>query len=119
MSAQQGLVVHFTRDDIDSWQTALRNLQNLVQDDSVSTPTDQMEVVVNGPAVRFLLSTASESSKITHMINAGVRVHACGNSLDRFDHAPEALTEGVTVVSSGVAEVVRAQQQQRNYLRLP
>ena len=119
MSTRQGLVVHFTRDDADSWQTALRNLRNLVGDDSVTTPPREMELVVNGPAVRFLLSTAPESSKVAKMLDAGVTVHACANSLDRFGYDPDALTEGVTVVASGVAEVVRAQKQQKNYLKLP
>ena len=78
-----------------------------------------MELVVNGPAVRFLLSTAAESSKVAKMLDAGVSVHACANSRDRFGHDPDALTGGVTVVTSGVAEVVRAQKQQQNSLKFP
>lgn len=55
--------------------------------------------------------------KVTRM--AGVELAACTNSLDRFGHAPEALATGVSAVRSGVAEVVRAQQQADTYLKLP
>lgn len=106
-------------DDISDWQMALRNLVNLVNDDSVETPPELIEVVVNGPGVRFLLETSPEAAKVTRMAEAGVELAACTNSLDRFGHAPEALATGVSAVRSGVAEVVRAQQQADTYLKLP
>ena len=119
MSGQQPLVVHITSDTVSDWQMALRNLQNLVRDSSVSTPPAEMQVVVNGPAVRFLLASSPDAPKITKMLTAGVTVSVCSNSLSLFDHDPTAVTEGVTIVNSGVAEVVRAQQQGTHYLKLP
>jgi intracellular sulfur oxidation DsrE/DsrF family protein len=119
MTGQQGNVIHITTDEASGWEMALRNLQNLVRDRSVSTPPDGMEVVVNGPAVRFLLAGSPDAFKITKMAEAGVTVSVCSNSLERFDHDPEDIAEGATVVQSGVAEVVRAQQQGQHYLKLP
>ena len=119
MSSQQGTVIHITSGDSSDWQMALRNLVNLVQDESVSTPPDMMQVVVNGAAVRFLLSSSPEAPKLRQMADAGVEVSVCSNSLDRFGYAPEGLTDGVTVTPSGVAEVARAQQRGDTYLKLP
>jgi len=119
MNATHNLVVHITTDEIQGWQTALRNLQNVVQDRSVSTPPDRIAVVVNGPAVRFLLTSSPESPNLTKMVEAGVTLNVCENSLARFDHDPNDLTEGVTVVPSGVAAVVSAQQDGSTYLKLP
>jgi len=119
VSSSNRIVVHITSDDIGGWQTALRNLVNLVGDDSVSTPPDRVQVVVNGPAVRFLLASSPEAQKLTRMADAGVTVSVCSNSLVRFDHEEDTLADGVSTVQSGVAEVVRVQQRGDVYLKLP
>jgi len=119
MSNHSSILVHISTDDIGDWQMALRNLANLVNDDSVETPPELMEVVVNGPGVRFLLDSSPEAAKVTQMAEAGVEIAACVNSLDRFGHAAQDLATGVGTVRSGVAEVVRVQQRGDTYLKLP
>ncbi|WP_246983879.1 DsrE family protein [Halorientalis marina] len=119
MSTSQSIVIHVTSGESADFETALRNLVNLVQEESVSTPPEKMQVVVNGRAVRFLLATAPEAAKITQMADAGVGIGACANSLDRFGHDSQDLAEGVTTIPSGVAEVARAQQHGATYLKLP
>ncbi|WP_136715304.1 DsrE family protein [Halorientalis salina] len=114
-----GIVVHITSGEVSDWQMALRNLVNLVGDESVSTPPERMQVVVNGPAVRFLLASSPEASKIAQMVKADVDINVCSNSLARFGYEIEDMTEGVTPVPSGVAEVLRAQKAGKNYLKLP
>ncbi len=119
MSSHCSILVHISSDDIGDWQMALRNLANLVNDDSVETPPELIEVVVNGPGVRFLLETSPEADKVTRMAQSGVEIAACTNSLDRFGHAAHDLATGVTTVQSGIAEVVRVQQRGDTYLKLP
>ncbi|SEW25694.1 DsrE family protein [Halobacterium jilantaiense] len=119
MNAPHGVVVHVTSDEASDWQTALRNLANLVRDDTVELRPEQIQLVVNGPAVRFLLATSPEAPSVRRMAEAGVVLKVCGNSLERFDHDEADLAEGVDAIGSGVAEVVRAQQHGANYLKLP
>lgn len=119
MNGQHGVAVHVTSNDERDWRMALRNLANLVNDDSVSTPPDAMRLVVNGPAVRFLLASAADADKVVRMVEAGVTVNACSNSLERFDHEPSDLAAGVEPIQSGVAEVLRAQKRGNEYLKLP
>lgn len=119
MSTKQSIVIHISSQSADDWQMALRNLVNLVNDDSVSTPPELIQVVVNGQAVRFLLSSGPESEKVTRMAEAGVEITACSNSLDRFGYAAVGLAAGVGTVPSGVAAAVRAQQGGSAYLKLP
>ena len=119
MSSHRSILVHISTDDVTDWQMALRNLVNLVNDDSVETPPELMEVVVNGPGVRFLLETSPEAGKVSRMAKSGVEIAACANSLDRFGHAAQDLAAGVGTVQSGVAEVVRVQQRGDTYLKLP
>lgn len=119
MSKQAAIVVHISSQDSRDWEMAVRNLVNLVNDDSISTPPESMEVVVNGHAVRYLLASGPESERVTQMAQAGVDIVACGNSLERFGYADSALADGVDTVPAGVAEVVRAQQRGSTYLKLP
>lgn len=119
MSNSTGVVIHVTSGESSDWQMALRNLANLVRDESVSTPPERMHLVVNGEAVRFLRAEAPEAEKVSRMAAAGVVIDACENSLDRFGYGPSELAEGVTTVESGVAAVARAQQRGDTYLKLP
>ncbi|WP_302080680.1 DsrE family protein [Salinibaculum rarum] len=119
MSNPDGIVIHVTSGESEDWQTALRNLRNLAQDNSVSTPPELIRVVVNGPAVRFLLAGAPEASRIARMVEAGVQIRACSNSLERFGYATDEVVEGVETVQSGVAQAVRLQQRGSAYLKLP
>jgi len=119
MSAPSGIVIHITSGDSDDWEMALRNILNLAREESVAVPPELMQVVVNGEAVKFLLSSATASAEITQMTEAGVEIGACSNSLDRFGYDPSELTGGVQTVQSGVAEVVRAQKKGYTYLKLP
>ncbi|SEO08246.1 hypothetical protein SAMN05216388_10085 [Halorientalis persicus] len=119
MDSGSEIVIHVTSGESSDWRMALRNLVNLVQDETVSTPPGLIKVVVNGPAVRFLLATAAEADKIDRMAAAGVEIAACTNSLERFDHTVDELADGVTTVPSGVAEVTRAQKRGATYLKLP
>ncbi|MFB6084197.1 MAG: DsrE family protein [Halorientalis sp.] len=119
METESEIVIHVTSGESADWRMALRNLVNLVQDETVSTPPELMKVVVNGPAIRFLLATAPEADKIDRMADAGVEIAACANSIERFDYEPADLADSVTTVRSGVAEVTRAQKRGATYLKLP
>jgi intracellular sulfur oxidation DsrE/DsrF family protein len=119
MATQDDIVVHITSSETEDWQMALRNLQKLAGNESVSASPDSMHVVINGGAVRFLLSATPEGDRIPQMAAAGVDIEACANSLGRLGFSPDELAEGVTVTDSGVAEVVRLQQQDCTYLKLP
>jgi intracellular sulfur oxidation DsrE/DsrF family protein len=119
MASQDDIVIHITSGETEDWQMALRNIQKLAGNDSVSTPPESMHVVVNGSAVRFLLATTPDGEQIPRMARAGVDIEACANSLERLGFSPQELAEGVTVTDSGVAEVVHLQQRGYTYLKLP
>lgn len=119
MSTQPSIVIHVSSQDSRDWAMALRNLVNLVNDDSVETPPELIQMVVNGHAVRYLLANSPEAEKVTRMAEAGVDITACSNSLDRFGYSSADLAAGVTTVPAGVSELVRAQQRGNTYLKLP
>ncbi len=113
------IAIQVSADGITDWQRALNNVSNLYSDESVPTPPERISVVVNGPGVRFLLRTGPEAERVRRLVEAGVGVKACANSLSRFGHEEAALVDGVEVVQAGVAELVRLQQGTSSYLKLP
>jgi len=116
---REDIAIHVSADGITDWQQALNNVSNLYGDESVPTPADRINVVVNGPGVRFLLRTSPEAERVARLTEAGVRVKACGNSLSRFGHDESELVAGIEVVPAAVAELVRLQQESSSYLNLP
>lgn len=114
-----GVVAHVTSGDANDWQQALRNLSNLHSDESVPITPELITVVVNGEAVRFLRAEEPDADQVARIVESGVRILACTNSLERFGFSTDELVAGVETVDSGVAEVTRLQWHGNGYLKLP
>jgi len=119
MSAGNEVLAHVTSADSTDWKAALRNVSNLYRNEAVPTPAAQLKLVVNGDAVRNLLAGSPEADRVARMIDEGIKVEACRNSLRRHGYAEADLIDGVDTVPSGVAEVVRLQRHGVAYLKLP
>ena len=114
-----GIVVHITSGDASDWRQAFQNLSNLYSNESVSTPPGMVTVVINGEAVRFTRSTSPEADQLSRIVESGIPIKVCANSLDRLGYNSNNLAEGIEPVHSGVAEVVQLQQKNDVYLKLP
>jgi len=114
-----GVVIHITSGTVSDWRQALRNLSNLYRNKSASTPPEMLTVVINGDAVRFTRATSPEADQLSQIVDSGIQIKVCTNSLDRLGYDPNDLVEGIKTVPSGVAEVVRLQQKTDGYLKLP
>jgi len=114
-----GVVVHITSGDASDWRQAFRNLSNLYNNESVPTPSGMVTVVINGEAVRFTRAASPEADQLSRIVESGIQIKVCVNSLDRLGYGPDNLAEGIEPVSSGVAEAVQLQQKNGVYLKLP
>jgi hypothetical protein len=119
MNGRYSVAVHYSSGDLENWQQAINNVSNLFQDDSVPTGDGDLSLVVNGYAIRFLTENALDATRVHGMVRAGVRVVACGNSMERFEVVEENLVEGIEIVESGAAELVRLQAGGAAYLKVP
>lgn len=115
----RGVVVHITSGDAGDWRQAFRNLSNLYSNESVPTPPGMVTVVVNGEAVRFTRAASPEADQLTRIVDSGIQIRVCINSVDRLGYDSGNLAEGIEPVASGVAEVVQLQQKNDAYLKLP
>jgi hypothetical protein len=100
------VVFHCSSADVRDWAHAPANVRNLLDDDSVDV--GRVELLANGDAVRLLTPETLGNDRLAALRADGVRLVACGNSLDSrgLEDAP---LEGVERVPSGVGELVRRQ----------
>lgn len=113
-------VFHVSSGDPADQRHALRNVVNLLADESVSNPADDVALVANGDGVRlFLSSTTPAEETVADLHDAGVELLACGNSLRRLDATDADLLAGVERVPSGVGVLADRQRRGYGYLKVP
>ena len=79
--------------------------------------TSKFEIVVFGPAVKFLTEDSDELPLIQKVQSEGIKVIACGRSM-QTDNVKEAdLAAGVTVTPFGAVHIVNRQKQGWQYFR--
>lgn len=112
--SELGVVVHLDEGGTDKHRAVLRNVSNLVTDlgDEVT-----VELVAHGPGVGVCLVDSSVAGEVQELIDRGVVVAACENTLEGNGVTNERLARGVVTVPSGVGELVRKQQSHWAYVR--
>ena len=118
MTDADGVVVHLTSGDPADWRRALRNLANLRTSPTPTAP-DALVVVVHGAALPAVLDGSPVADAVADQVAAGVSVRACERTLAGREETADDLLAGVSVVPSGVGEVVRLQRAGWSYLKLP
>ena len=110
-------VFHLSSGTVDDWFHALANVENLLADDTVDL--DDVELVVNGDAVYRLAAGSVATDRVDDLLDRGVRVCACRNSLDARAFVDDRLLPGVAVVPSGVGELAKRQSEGYAYISTP
>lgn len=100
-------VFHFSS-DASVQKHAIANVSNLLADDTIDLGT--VALVANGAGIK-LLSTADSKSpdEVGGLVERGVEIKACQNSMDAFDLTKSDLIDGVEPVPSGVGELTKLQ----------
>lgn len=110
-------VFHVPESDEGYAERAFGNAANLLADDTVEVEVEAV-VVANGDGIAHLLADAPTADRIRELLEAGVDVCACANTIRKRDEIAESdLVDGVDVVSSGMAELTRRQSDGYAYVR--
>ncbi len=88
-------------------RASMQTVRDLRASDSLSTTP--VEIVVCGQAVRDIQSEGPLADAISRISGEGVRVLACGMSLNNLDIDPSTLARDVTVVPNGLAHALKRQ----------
>ena len=108
-------VFHVPEGDAGYGEGAFGNAANLLADDTIEV---EVAVVANGDGVAHLRSDAPTADRVRELLEAGVDVCACGNTIRKRDGLEESdLVDGVAVVSSGMGELTRRQADGYAYVR--
>ena len=109
------VVFHVPEGERQSVEGAIANAENLLADESVDV--EAVVLVANSDAVTHLVAGSDLADDLTVLMDRGVAVRACGNSLAGRDLSSAELLGGVEVVPSAVGELARLQADGYAYIR--
>ena len=98
------------------WDGVLRNVENVRK--AFGPENVEAQVVVHGKALPLLQKTNGElEGRLRVLAENGVRLSACQNTMKRFNVTKEMLFPFVDTVDSGVAELIRKQENGWAYIK--
>ncbi len=108
-------VFHLIGSSADEQDLALTLAENLTEDDSIEM--DDIAVLAQAEGIDPVTKEGDESERVRALVESGVSVKACSNTLAMFDLDESDLVDGVETVSSGVGELTRLQNDGYAYIR--
>jgi intracellular sulfur oxidation DsrE/DsrF family protein len=112
---ESGFSVVFHLDEIDKTEMAIKNILNLLADDSIDIA--HVALVVNGDAIITLAGNSLWESDILRLIQKEVEIYACRNAMQSKGLVESRLIPGVVSVPSGVGRLVLLQANRYAYIR--
>ncbi len=95
-------------------EQVLRNVRNTAADLGQDA---EVAVVTHGPGLQLAIGATGWTDQVAELVESGVEVMACRNTMQRLGIEPEQLLPGVEMVSAGIGEIVRRQQDGWAYVR--
>ena len=113
-------VIHVSSADPNAQREAIANTLNLVGDESVYTPGDDVVVLANSAGVRmFVEATTALEGLVEEMSDRDITLRACRNALRGMGATDDDLLPGVEGVPSGSGELARLQDEGYGYIKAP
>ncbi len=111
----QRLLIQISDENPKVWGLALANARNVRHD--LGPDKVQLEIVVYGPAIRMLEMDSDWRDRVTQVIDEGIRVIACENTMTSMKLTRDDMLGGVDFVKTGLAHVMRRQLEGWAYAR--
>ncbi|WP_049900277.1 DsrE family protein [Halococcus agarilyticus] len=108
-------VFHLIEGGSDEQDLALTLAENLAGDESIDM--DDIAVLAQAEGIDPVTTDGEKSDRVESLVDDGVSVKACSNTLEMFDLTESDLVDGVETVSSGVGELTRLQNDGYAYIR--
>ena len=108
-------VFHHSNDDPALHDRVLANVANLLDDGTIDL--DDVALVANSGGLELLLADGDHADRVAKLVDRGVTVEQCANTIEGTDVTESDLVDGVELVPSGVGELTRLQAEGYAYLR--
>lgn len=112
------LVIQVSTDDARTQTIAMNNAVNLQK--SLGMDNVKIEIVAYGPGLTMLLKEGKQSQRVSSLAKQEIVFSACANTMkamEKKQHKPVVLSEGVGVVPAGVLRIMELQEQGYAYVR--
>jgi uncharacterized protein len=110
-------VFHVNVGTEERWEEILTNVENVQK--AFGPDAVEIEVVAHGAGIGLVqLKNAALRERIETIEKTGPVFAACSNTLRKRELSAADLTPGVKVVDSGLAEVIRREEQGWSYVKL-
>lgn len=110
------VVFELTSADPEAWNAVLNNIENVRK--SLGENATKVELVAHGKGLDFLkLTHTAQKERMQKLAEEGVVFAACENTMKRQKVTRAQLMPLVSTVDSGVAEIVRKQEDRWSYIR--
>lgn len=111
----QRLLIQISDENPKVWGLALANARNVRHD--LGPDKVQIEIVVYGPAIRMLEAESDWRDRVTQVLDEGIRVIACENTMATMGLKRDDMLGGVDFVKTGLAHVMRRELEGWAYAR--
>ena len=111
----QRLLIQVSDYDPRVWGLALANARNVRHD--LGPDKVEIEIVVYGPAIRMLEMDSDWRDRVTQVIDEGIRVVACENTMKSMKLTRNDMLGGVEFVKTGLAHIMKRELEGWAYAR--
>lgn len=109
------VVFHLSVADEGRRRMVVNNMTNLLEDETVDI--EELALVANSGGIELLAAGGTFSAQINALADQGAQFKVCGNSLWQSEFDESGLHPKSEVVSSGVGELGRLQEQGYKYIK--
>ncbi len=109
-----GVVFHLDEASPEKQRGVAGNIEHLMVELADGSP---IELVAHGEGLSIALRGSPMESDVRRLLEQGVVIAACHNTMRSKGVGPDRLIEGVHIVPAGVAELVRRQRDGWAYVR--
>ena len=113
--ARQKVIFHVGDADPAKWTVALNNVFNARKDPGAENV--DIEVVAIGAGIRMPKLESQEGGRIAEAVKGGIKVVACGNSMQGQQVTREDVLPGIGYVPAGVVELMQRQREGYAHIR--
>jgi hypothetical protein len=88
---------------------SLMSARNMLSGEAEQS-ADRVDIVACGPAIRALATDSKFADRVREGLSKGIRMKACGVTVERMGFDASTFVEGVEVVPNGFVELMRLQE---------